>query len=79
LLSGQQYQIEQEKFIEDQFTYLMESSQRLGRKDWLNITFSTLVSLAVTLALPLERATGLLQLAESLLKSLWHGAQALLQ
>jgi hypothetical protein len=78
LLSGQQFQIAQTKYIDEQFRYLRESSERLGRKDWLNIAFSTLINLAVTLALPPERATGLLQLAGSLLKSLWHEVHGLL-
>jgi len=79
LLPGQQFQIAQTKFIDDQFRYLRESSERVGRKDWLLITYGTLVSLAVALALPPERTTGFLQLAGVLLQSLWHRAQGLLQ
>ena len=67
------------KFVEQQFRYLEESSKRLGRKDWVNILFSTLISLALTLALPPERANGLLHLAGTLLHRLWDGMQGLIQ
>lgn len=67
------------KFVEQQLRYLDESSKRLGRKDWVNILFSTLISLALTLALPPERANGLLRLAGTLLHQLWDGMQRLVQ
>lgn len=67
------------KFVEQQFRYLEESSKRLGSKDWVNILFSTLISLALNLALPPERANGLLHLAGTLLHRLWDGMQGLIQ
>lgn len=78
LVTTQSLQDEQLKSVEQQLRYLEESSRRLGRKDWVNILFSTLISLALTLALPPERANGLLQLAGNLLHRLWDGMQELI-
>jgi hypothetical protein len=78
LADNQQLHEEQFAHLDAQFQYLRSASERLGRKDWLNIAYSTFVSTAVNLALTPERAQGLLQLAGVLLKSLWDKAHLLI-
>jgi hypothetical protein len=71
LLEGQQFAAEQTEFVEGEIAYLRESSERLGRKDWLTILLGGLFGLAVTLALGPEKARGLLRLAGTAFQSLW--------
>ena len=40
--------------IKSRFKYLEEASTRIGRKDWLNILFATLVAIVVSVVLPPE-------------------------
>ncbi len=42
------------ELVESRLSYLIESSERLGRKDWLNLLVSVLVSIAINAALPPE-------------------------
>jgi hypothetical protein len=79
LIDGQQFDAEQAVFIEQEFAYLREAATRQGRKDWLNLLLSGLVSLIVGLVLEPERARGLLALAGTVFQSLWGVAQAYLQ
>lgn len=79
LLEGQEFAAEQAETIEREFSYLKESAERMGRKDWLNILLGGLFGLAVTLALEPEKARGLLQLAGTVFQSLWGIAQGILQ
>ncbi len=78
-LCAQQFQMEQADFIERQFTYLREASERLGRKDWLNTALGGFVALIVGLALEPEKAKGLLALAGTLFQWIYSGTQALLK
>lgn len=50
LLQSHQLSESQTKLLESRFSYMEESASRLGRKDWLNIVISTLLSIATTLA-----------------------------
>ena len=79
LLESQQFAAEQAETVERQFEYLRESSQRLGRKDWLNALIGALMGQAINLALSPEVAKGLLVLAASSFQSLWNAAQRYLQ
>lgn len=79
VLAGNQFQVEQAKFVEYQFRYLSEALERVGRKDWLLILYATLVNTAVSVALPPENVHGLLRLAGTLLQGLWTQAQKLIQ
>lgn len=78
LLEGQQFSSEQQAFIEHEFSYLREASERVGRKDWLNLLAGALMSIVVSLALEPERARGLFAIAGTVLQSLWGVAQAYL-
>jgi hypothetical protein len=78
LLEGQQFAAEQCASIEREFAYLRESSERLGRKDWLNNLLGGLVGLAIGLALDPEKARGLLRLAGAVFQSLWGTGHNLL-
>jgi len=79
LQDAQDFTNEQSEMIEREFAYLRESSERLGRKDWLNNLVGGLFGLAIGLALDPENAKGLLGLAGSTFQSLWNAAQTLLR
>ena len=78
ILEGQHLATEQVETVEREFAYLKESSERLGRKDWLNVLLGALVSLAIGLALDPEKARGLLRLAGAVFQSLWGTAHGYL-
>ena len=78
LLQGQQFAADHAETIEQEFAYLRESSERLGRKDWLNNLLGGLVGLAIGLALDPEKAGGLLRLAGAVFQSLWGTGHQLL-
>jgi hypothetical protein len=78
LLQGQQFAAEEAETVEREFIYLRESSERLGKKDWLNNLLGGLVGLAIGLALDPEKARGLLRLAGAVFQSLWGTGHNLL-
>lgn len=57
-------------FVSRQIVYLEEASERMGRKDWLNVVFSTLLGIAATLALESQAMRSLFQLAGRLLRTI---------
>lgn len=78
LLSMGEFQAREIGIIESRLGYLEDSSKRFGRKDWLNLAFSTFFGLAVSLALDPPKAHALLQRAGAVLSSLWQGVNGLL-
>ena len=42
------------ELVESRLSYLVESSERVGRKDWLNLLISVLVGIVISAALPPE-------------------------
>ena len=61
-------QIEEKQFIESRFQYLIGSSERLGKKDWLNITLGVLINIILFLSLPSESAGELFRFVSISLK-----------
>lgn len=78
LVEGQQFAATEAETVERELAYLRESSERLGRKDWLNNLLGGLVGLAIGLALDPEKARGLLRLAGTVFQSLWGTAHGYL-
>jgi hypothetical protein len=79
LLSMHEFDIRQAAIADRQFKYLGEAVDRMGKKDWLNLTFSNLVTVIVGLSLTRPQGNELLRLAGSLLHKLWDGMLALAQ
>ena len=79
LLEGQGFNEAQAEYIDSEFEYLRESSRRFGRKDWLRLLLSVLISQAINLALAPEKAKGLLHLAGAAFQWVWGTAHGLLQ
>jgi hypothetical protein len=77
LLSMQQFDIRQAAIVDGQFQYLGEAVNRMGKKDWLNLTFSNLVTVIVGLSLTQAQGSALLRLAGTLLHQPWDGMLAL--
>lgn len=77
LLSMQQFDSRQSAIIDNQFKYLDEAGQRMGRKDWLMLSFGTIVTVIVALSLTQEQGNGILRQAGTLLHQLWDGMLAL--
>ncbi|HBB96526.1 MAG TPA: hypothetical protein DC054_14155 [Blastocatellia bacterium] len=54
---------EQAKLVNDRFRYLTEASARMGRKDWINLSLSVLMTIIIGLAMPPEASRELLRFA----------------
>jgi hypothetical protein len=79
ILEGQQFAAEQAETVEREFAYLKESSERLGRKDWLTSFLGVLMSLVIGFAFDPVKAKGILRLAGEAFQSLWGVAAGYLQ
>jgi hypothetical protein len=77
LLEGQQFNVKQAEFVEQEFSYLRESAKRFGRKDWLRLLLSVLIGQVISLALAPEKAKGLLHMAGAALQWVWGVAHQL--
>jgi hypothetical protein len=63
---------EQTEHLESQIQYLKEAAGRMGRKDWLNILFSSLVTIVVAGVVAPERANELFGVASSLFQPMYQ-------
>ncbi|HBB86217.1 MAG TPA: hypothetical protein DC047_01215 [Blastocatellia bacterium] len=66
------------ELVESRLEYLIESSERLGRKDWLNLLVSVLVSIIISAALPPESTRELFRFVGSVLRQILEGPPLLL-
>lgn len=64
---------EQAKFVDDRLHYLTEASERVGRKDWINLTLSVLMTIIISLAMPPDASRELLRFAGQVFKWLIEG------
>jgi hypothetical protein len=67
LISAHQVNEQSVRLIDERLKYLEEASERLGRKDWLNVAFSVIANIVVGAALAPEAARNVLNLAGTLL------------
>lgn len=58
------------ELIEPRLNYLIEASDRVGKKDWINILISTLVGIVITAALPPEVTRELFRFAGTVLRQI---------
>ncbi len=58
--------------VEAQLNYLVESSERLGRKDFLNVLISVLVGIVTSAALPPEATRQLFHFVGTVLRNIFH-------
>lgn len=61
------------ELIESRLKYLVESSERVGRKDWLNLLISVLIGIVITAALPPEATRDLFRFVGSVLRQFIQG------
>lgn len=61
------------RLVEDRITYLLEASERVGRKDWINLTLATLINIILIVALPPDAARELLRFAGQVLHRILQG------
>lgn len=64
---------EEVKKLNEQIDYLIESSTRLGRKDWIMIAASTIITVVVALSLDTSKGRTLFELFRSALSALGFG------
>ncbi len=69
---------EQLKYLEEKLDEMLEASERLGRKDWVNYAIGTLTSIVVTAAFDPAAAKALLQTAGAALGWIFGGGFKLL-
>lgn len=58
------------ELVESRLKYLVESSDRLGRKDWLNLLLSVLVSIVINAALPGDATRELFRFVGTVLRQI---------
>ena len=68
----------QSEFVAERLQFLQESSERLGRKDWVALALGTLANIVVGIAVAPEAAKDFLRTANSLLGWVVQGAVKLL-
>ncbi len=64
-------------FIELRFAYLIEASERVGRKDWKNLLLSVLFSIVISLSLPQEASGELFRFTSAVLHNIIGGPRLL--
>lgn len=73
LINSQDLNAHHQETVKKQLEYLVESSKRLGRKDWMNIGIGALFSLAMQLYLPAEASRQLLHMFSAFFRHLIRG------
>jgi hypothetical protein len=58
------------ELVESRLSYLIESSERVGRKDWINLLISVLVGIVISAALPPEVTRELFRFAGTVLRQI---------
>ncbi|HBB94217.1 MAG TPA: hypothetical protein DC054_02395 [Blastocatellia bacterium] len=58
------------ELVEARLNYLIESSERVGRKDWINLLVSVLVGIVISAALPPETTRELFRFAGTVLRQI---------
>ena len=58
------------ELVESRLNYLIESSERVGRKDWLNLLISVLVGIVISAALPPEATRELFSFVGTVLRQI---------
>ena len=58
------------ELVESRLNYLIESSERVGRKDWLNLLISVLVGIVISAALPPEATRELFRFVGTVLRQI---------
>jgi len=58
------------ELVESRLKYLADSVDRVGRKDWLNLLISVLVTIVISAALPPETARELFRFAGTVLRQI---------
>ncbi len=61
---------DQKKIVDARFSYIEEAAKRMGRKDWVNIVISNLLSIVITLSLSGESTRDLFQFAGQVVRQL---------
>lgn len=73
LINSQDLDDKQQQAVKKQLEYLVDSSTRLGRKDWMNIGIGALFSLAMQLYLPAEPSRQLFHMFGTFFRHLISG------
>ncbi|PYS35190.1 MAG: hypothetical protein DMF75_04395 [Acidobacteria bacterium] len=58
------------ELVESRLKYLIESSERVGRKDWINLLISVLVGIVISAALPPEATRELFRFVGTVLRQI---------
>jgi hypothetical protein len=58
------------ELVESRLNYLVESSERVGRKDWLNLLISVLIGIVINAALPPEATRELFRFVGTVLRQI---------
>jgi len=58
------------ELVESRLNYLIESSERVGRKDWINLLISVLVGIVISAALPPETTRELFRFVGTVLRKI---------
>lgn len=77
VIESQSLERDRAAFVEKQFQYLREASDRVGRKDWLNIAITTFIGIATSVLVDDEKRKWFLQAASEMFRWIWTSAHLL--
>lgn len=77
LTASHSFSSEKLEQIDSRLAYLEAASERLGRKDWLNVAFSVVTNIILTVALPPDAARNIFNAAGALLSWVAGGSPIL--
>jgi len=60
------------ELVESRLSYLVEASDRVGRKDWINLLLSVMIGIVVAAALPPETTREIFRFVGSVLSQILH-------
>lgn len=77
VLQSQSLDQDRAEFVEKQFRYLREATDRLGRKDWINIAITTFIGIATSVLIDDQKRRWFLQAASEAFRWVWNAAHLL--
>lgn len=79
ILESQPLDQQRADFVDEQLRYLRDASDRLGRKDWINIAISTLLNIGITVLMDGQKRNAVMGAASEAFRWMWSTTHMLQQ